>query len=201
MRQAGEQRDSELHEQLMKAALVIAGRSGYRNTTVSRIVEHLHGYRGQFYRHFRNVDDCYAKAYASWIERLIDRLGSAAGAQSEWADGLQAGLEELANFIAEDRELARGLLAEIELADGTAHAKRQEVFERLSRAIDSARRESSTRHSPPPLTAEFMVRAINAAVFQDLRGQPGEPFVEQIPALVDWISTAYLADQAPVSSR
>jgi AcrR family transcriptional regulator len=135
--------------------------------------ERYGGYRVQFYRHFANLAEAYANAHATHTQRLERRLLDAGAAATDWRAGLLAALEELALFACESPALARGLLVEARVAGGPATGRRKEVLERLSRAIDSARRESGSRHSPPPLTALFMVDAIDTAVARALiEGQP-----------------------------
>jgi hypothetical protein len=75
-------------------------------------------------------------------------------------------------------------------------AKREEVFERLTRAIDSARRETESRHSPPPITAAFMLSAIEESVVMALvKDEPGR-FAETVPELTFLAAAAYFGEEA-----
>ncbi len=159
---------SPVREQIMAATLAATGELGYRKTRVNDVLGRYDGYRLQFYEHFANLGECYVEAHAAHAQRLERRLLAAGAAADAWRAGLRAALGELARFVGEDPPLARGLLVEVHVAGGPALTKRQEVFERLSRAIDSARRETGSRHSPPPLTAPFMVSAIEATVVRAL---------------------------------
>lgn len=73
-------------------------------------------------------------------------------------------------------------------------AKRNELLERLSQAVDSARRESESRHSPPPLTALFMVSAIEASAVAALLSDEPQRFGEAVPELAQMIVGAYFGD-------
>ena len=183
--------DAELREKIMSAVLAACGELGYRRTTVAAVLERYGGYRLQFYRQFASLAEGYAAAYASQIERLSGQLLAAGASSSSWRGGLRAALKELGAFALQQPLLAHGLLVGVHVAGGPALEQRQEVLERLSRALDSARRETGSRHSPPPLTAPLMVRAIEAAVVRALaKGEP-ELFVQALPELEQLVSSAY----------
>jgi AcrR family transcriptional regulator len=195
MRAKREKQDSEAEARIIEAMLVACGERGYRKATVQDVLDRCGGHRVQFYRHFANKAECYAVAYATEIERLCEALLGAARAQETWRAGLRAALEELARFAGERPALARGLLAEAQVAGGPALPKREEVLERLSRAVDSARRETESRHDPPPVTATFMVGAIEAAVTSALsKGKP-EEFAAAVPELTGMVVAAYFGEQ------
>jgi AcrR family transcriptional regulator len=183
--------DPELRERIMEATLVVAGELGYRHSTVAAVLGRYSGYRLQFYRQFGSLGEAYELAHATHCERLATRLLETGAAGSSWRAGLRAALAELGRFVREQPELARGLLIEVHVAGGPALERRKEVLERLSRAVDSARRETESRHSPPPLTARFMVSAIESAVVRALaRGEP-ERFERAIPELEQLVSSPY----------
>ena len=166
----GTQTETEAHARRKseEAILIACRRGGYRNVTAAEVLDLCGGYRNQFYRHFASKADCYAAAYESGVERLC-----AAAAEPSWREELRSARRRLVRFACEQPDLARGLLVEVHVAGRPALAKREEVFKRLTRAIDSARRETGSRHSPPPMTAAFMISVIEVAVCEALqRGKP-----------------------------
>jgi len=179
----------------MEATLLVAGERGYRHTSVAAVVERYGGYRLQFYREFKNLDDAFAGAYEAHADRLTGRLLAAGAAAAGWREGLRAALGELAEFLTAQPLPARGLLLEVHVAGGRALAHRNEVVERLSRAIDSARRETGSRHSPPPVTGRFMVSAIESVAIRALAAGKPESFAEATPDLEQVICTAYFGDE------
>jgi AcrR family transcriptional regulator len=196
LRAEREGRDSEARERMIEAMLEACGERGYRQVTVQDVIDGCDGYRVQFYGHFANKAECYAVAYETEIERLREALLGAARAQETWRAGLGAALEELARFATERPALARGLLVEVQVAGGQALAKREEVFERLSRAVDGARRVRKSEHYPPPVTAEFIVGAIESAVTRVLlEGEPRR-FAAAVPELVGLAVAAYFGEEA-----
>ena len=196
LRETKAHEDSELRGRIMEAMLGACGELGYRKVAVRDVLERYGGYRVQFYRLFAGKQDCYAAAYEAEAGRLGAALLGAAAAEPGWREGLRAALGELASYACERPLVARGLLVEVHVAGGPALVRREEMFERLTRAIDSARRETGSRHSPPPLTAPFMVSAIEAAVCEAL--EKGEPqrFAAAVPELAQMVVVQYFGEEA-----
>jgi AcrR family transcriptional regulator len=180
---------AQVREEILEAVLAACGERGYREVTVKDIYERYGGYRAEFYTHFTSKAECYEAAYAAEIERLCRRLIRTCEAAESWPAGLRAALEELASFVSERREVATGVLVGAHVAGAAVGAKRAEVFERLTRAVDDARRETSaSRHAPPPIAASFILSAIEESAVSALtRGEP-ESFEAAVPSLA-WLAT------------
>lgn len=185
---------TRLKERIMQAAIEACGERGYREATVQDVIDRYGGHRQQFYKHFAGKAECYAAAYEFEVERLYAALQARAAAEASWHRGLAALLTGLGEFVRERPSFARGLLVEVHVAGGAALLKRLEVFERLTRAVDSARHETGSRHSPPPVTATFMVGAIEAAVTSALTRAEPEDFAAAVPELAHMVLAAYFGD-------
>ena len=196
LRQAQQGETTQLRERIMVAMLEACGERGYRDVSVQDAIDRYGGYRHQFYRHFASKAECYAAAYELESERLYAALARVAAAEPSWRVGLGAVLRELARFVCARPQLAAGLLVEVHVAGGPALLKRLEVFERLTRAIDGARRETESRHSPPPVTATFMVGTIEATVVSSLVKNSPERFAAAVPELGRLVVAAYFGDDA-----
>lgn len=175
--------DSDLRAQIIEATLVASGELGYGKTSVAAVLERYGGNRVQFYKNFANLGEAYATAHATYSDRLAGELLRAGAAEGSWRDGLRASLLELRRFVERRPALANGLLLQAHLAGEPVLGKRQEVLERLSHAVDTARREIRSRHSPPPLTARFIVSAIEATVLRALAEGETEQLEAAIPEL------------------
>jgi AcrR family transcriptional regulator len=181
----------EPRAQLEAGVLLASAEVGYPNLTVQKLLKRTGLSRSRFYREFSNLDDCFALAYSKEIDRFVSRLlGGPAG---DWRTGLRKGLDELESLVLEQPVLARGLLIEARIANGSARTKKREVCERLSRALDEARRETTgSRHSPPPLTAPFMLSAFEAAVENFLVRHKGHgDFAQVVRSLENLTVEAY----------
>jgi AcrR family transcriptional regulator len=180
---------TEIRNRIMEAMLEVAGEVGYRAVSAQRVIDHYGGNRTQFYRHFIDTTACYQAAYAAESERVGEAILRAGRHGDSWRAGLEAALEELVRYAVERPTLARGVLLEVHAAGGPARSKRKEVFERLSRAIDSARRETMSRHSPPPLTPMFIIQVFEAAMGNALIREAPERF--PIAELVNLVALYY----------
>jgi AcrR family transcriptional regulator len=185
---------SELRERIMEAMLLTSGEVGYRGVTVEGVAARYGGDMDQFQRQFATLDDCFASAFDWQAERIAGEILAAGAAAPSWRQGLRQALDVLGAFVRARPLTARALLVEVYIAGEPSLSKRKEIFERLSRAIDSARREAAARHSPPPLTALFMISAIEAAVVSSLIAGKPEAFAEGAQDLGQMIFAAYFGD-------
>lgn len=194
IREIQQRQAASLRERIMETMLLACGEVGFRGITVEMMVDRYGGYRAQFYRHFANLAECYAAAYAWRAEGLCDEILAAGAAAPDWRQGMERALGVIADFVSAQPLVARALLIDVHVAGEPALAKRKELFERLSNAIDSARRENESRHSPPPLTALFMLSAIEAAAVSALMAGAPSSFTEAAPDLGQMIVGAYFGD-------
>jgi AcrR family transcriptional regulator len=178
--EAGAAAEARRREEMERAALELSGEVGFERMTVAALVERSGSNLDRFYRTYGDKAGCFAAAYARAIEELVGGVLGACATEPRWADGMRAALGWLAALVEAEPILVKGLLGESRAAQGQTAAKRQEVFERLSRAIDRARRETrEPRHSPPPLTAWFILGAIETSMLRCLDHAPGTDFAER----------------------
>jgi AcrR family transcriptional regulator len=183
-------------ERLLEAMLTVCGEQGYDNVSVQDVIERGRASRATFYKHFEDKEDCFAQAYHDAAEWLYRRLIGVARRQPSWREGLRAGMAELLEFCATQPALARALLVEAHAAGGAALAQHDLLMERLSRAIDGARREIPSRQAPPPVTATFMVGAIETLVRAKLMSDEPERAPEMLPGLLHFVVMQYFGEDA-----
>jgi hypothetical protein len=112
---------------------------------------------------------------------------------------MRGAIAELAHFVSAEPEIARGLLADPAGAGAEVARRHMEVFERLSRAIDRARRETSqSRHPVPPFTSRFILSAIDTAVLKFLSDRDGGSLDKE---LADLLFVAVELYQGPEVAR
>jgi AcrR family transcriptional regulator len=183
-------------ERLLEAMLIVCGERGYDSVSVQDVIERGKASRATFYKHFEDKEDCFAKAYHDAGEWLYNRLIGVARRQPSWREGLRAAMAELLEFCANQPALARALLVEAHAAGGAALAEHDLLMERLSRAIDGARREIPSRQAPPPVTATFMVGAIETLVRTKLMSDSPETAPEMLPGLLHFVVMQYFGEDA-----
>ena len=179
-----------------RAALELSGEVGYREVRIEALLTRCDSNRERFYRHYRNLAECYTAAYVPAVDELTEVLLAAGAEADSWSAGMRQALEALVSFSASEPALALGLIAEATVVGGAAAAKRRVVVERLSRAIDSARRTASlSPHLPPAITSEFILFGIEAALVRSLYSGT-RSLCELLPALVFMSVNPYFGESA-----
>jgi AcrR family transcriptional regulator len=189
-------RNRPARERLLEAMLMVSGERGYEQISVQDVIERASASRATFYKHFADKEDCFAQAYHEAAGWLYTRLTSLAQRQPSWREGLRTALAELLEFCANQPAMARALLVEVHAAGGAALAEHDLLMERLSHAIDGARREISSRQAPPPVTATFMVGAIETLVRTKLMSDEPETAPEMLPGLLHFVVMQFFGEDA-----
>jgi len=183
-------------ERILEAMLLVSGERGYEHISVQDVIERAGASRATFYKHFEDKEDCFAQAYGDAAGWLYQRLTGIAKRQPGWREGLRAALAELLEFCAHQPALARALFVEAHAAGGAALAEHDLLMERLSHAIDGARREIPSRQAPPPVTATFMVGAIETLVRTKLMSDEPETAPEMLPGLLHFVVMQFFGEDA-----
>jgi AcrR family transcriptional regulator len=188
--------DLEIREGAMEGVLTAVGELGYRGASVRAILEYSGGHRVQFYRQFEGKEDCFDRAYATWIDRLgVDLLEAAATADG-WQAGVRAALIRLFRFSAERPAIARSLFVEVQVAGGAALAKHEEAVEQLAGLLDSVRDQLDPDQAPPRSTGIFVVGGIEACVCEALTAGDPSRLWDALPELMHLAVGSYLGQEA-----
>lgn len=183
-------------QRLLQAVLEVSGELGYEQVAVRHVIERAKGSRATFYKHFEDLQDCFTQAHRDASEWLYQRLIGAAKRQPSWREGLRAALAEMLEFCANQPAIAKAIFVEVHAAGERALAQRSELMERLSRALDGARREIPSRQAPPPVTATFIVGAIDTLVSARLLDGDAERAPELLPGLLYFVVGQYFGEAA-----
>jgi AcrR family transcriptional regulator len=190
----GSERD--VREGAMEGVLVACGELGFRETSVRSILEHSGGHRAQFYQHFESKEECFAQAYAAWIERLCLSLLEAAATTPGWEAGVREAIVRLFQFVSERPAIARALFVEVQIAGEPALSRHEAAVERLAAAIDSARNDIDPSEAPPEATGVFVVGGIESCVAEALSaGDPGRIW-HALPELMHFTAGSYFGKEA-----
>jgi AcrR family transcriptional regulator len=183
-------------ERLLEAMLLVSGELGYEQVAVKHVIERARASRATFYKHFEDREDCFAQAHHDATEWFYQRLIGAARRQPSWREGLRAAMAELLEFCANQPEIAKAIFVEVHAAGERALAQRRDLMERLSRALDGARREIPSRQAPPPVTSTFMVGAIDTLVCAKLMDGDAASAPEMLPGLLYFVVMQYFGEDA-----
>jgi AcrR family transcriptional regulator len=144
--------------------LLTVGARGYEKASVQEVAERAGISRDRFHRRFGGKEECFGRAYEAAADRLCEDLLEAGRKAGSWRVGFRAALAELLRFVAEQPLLAKALLIEVRAARGQAWVKHQQVIDRLTAAVDTARSEPGALRSTSAMTAGFMVGAIEESI-------------------------------------
>lgn len=180
----------------MEGALIAAGEVGYREASVRAILEHSGGHRAQFYRHFESKEDCFAQAYATWVDRLCVDLLEAAARAACWEAGVRAALVELFRFVSGRAAIARALFVEVHIAGEPALSRHEAAVERAAAALDGARAEIKPDRAPPETTGTFVVGGVESCVCEALAAGNPDRIWETLPELMHFAVGSYLGKEA-----
>jgi|SRR5689334_3105146 len=183
-------------ERLLEAMLLVSGELGYERVSVKHVIERARASRATFYKNFEDREDCFAQAYRDASEWLYRRITGVARRQPSWREGLRAALAELLEFCANQPAIAKAVFVEVHAAGKQALAQRADLMERLSHALDGARREISSRQAPPPVTSTFMVGAIDTLVCAKLMDDDAASAPEMLPGLLYFVVMQYFGEAA-----
>lgn len=155
-------------EGALEAMLLSVGAKGYDKATVQEVLDRSGISRDRFQRRFGGKEGCFAQAYEMAAERICAEVLEAGREAESWRAGFRAALARLLRTVAEQPLLAKALLIEVRAARGHAWAKHQQLVDRFARAVDSARHEPSARATVTPLTAQFVVGAIEESLATEI---------------------------------
>ncbi|MET0306884.1 MAG: TetR/AcrR family transcriptional regulator [Solirubrobacterales bacterium] len=189
----GSERD--VREGAMEGVLVACGELGFRETSVRSILDYSGGHRAQFYQHFASKEDCFAQAYAVWIERLCVSILEAAATTPGWEAGVREAIVRLFRFVTARPAIARALFVEVQIAGEPAMARHEAAVERLAAAIDSARADIDPNQAPPEATGVFVVGGIESCVAEALSAGDPDRVWEALPELMHFAAGSYFGKE------
>lgn len=180
----------------MEGVLIACGELGFRETSVRAVLERSGGHRAQFYKHFASIEDCFAQAYATWIERLCLDLLEAAATAPGWEAGVREAIVRLFQLATARPAIARALFVEVQIAGEPAIARHEAATERLAAAVDGARAEIEPAEAPPEATGVFVVGGIESCVAEALGGGNPNRLWDALPELMHFAVGSYFGKEA-----
>jgi AcrR family transcriptional regulator len=184
-----------------EAMLLTVGERGYAAAGMQEVAARAGLTYDRLHRRCGGKEECFARAYEEAAERLGEELLEACRGAASWREGFRAGLARLLRFVAERPALAKALLVEPKAARGLAWAKHQEVVERLTAALDTARHEPGARPTATAMTAGFMVGAIEESLCIELAAGRGAQVEWLLPDLMHLAMLQLFGEEAAGSGR
>jgi AcrR family transcriptional regulator len=123
--------DSNQRGRLAAGTISAVVKSGYHETTVSKIVAAAGVSRRTFYQYFSSKQECFAASYALLADHLLAEMALAGADEAEWPARVAARFGEMLAIFSANPDLALFALAAPQGAGGEALTLYRSLLERL----------------------------------------------------------------------
>jgi AcrR family transcriptional regulator len=163
-----EARRAEVRERIVRAALELVRRGGYRAASIAAVAARAGVATGTVYRHFPSKAELFAEVFRVASQHEVDAVAAAMAQPARVQDRIAAGVEIFARRALRGRRLAWALLAEP--VDPAVEEERL-VFRRayaqvFCAALGEGILDGSLPPQDPSLTAVALVGAIGEVLTQ-----------------------------------
>jgi AcrR family transcriptional regulator len=146
------------HDRLLDGAAGVAGRDGYAQLTVERVLAAAGVSRATFYQYFSNVDDCFSGAYRQSAEQLVsDVEASVRGSEHREL----AVLDVLVDTAIRRPQRARLLMREGLAAGPMGRSERDALISRIEHAMTGSGPHQATIDLPAAMLIGGMFRFLS----------------------------------------
>ena len=172
---------SEIQRSRMLAAAVEAVEEvGYARLTVAQVIARARVSRKTFYDLFEDREDCFLAAFDQAVDQLSALVSDAYERESNWRDGIRAGLLALLRFMDDEPGLARICIVEALAAGPRVLKRRTQILGRVRRVIDQGRvspgaHVARATEESPDVTAEGVAGAVFAVLHARLLARSTNP--------------------------
>lgn len=144
----------------------------------------------------RDRENCFAEFYEAESEALCVAMLDAGREEESWGEGVRAALMVLLEFAAERPIVANALFREVHVVGGPALAKREEVVERLTSALEGGCDRVEDEAITGPRPARFVVGAVEGVIAGHLSRAQAERLPGIGSELTRFIVGAFLGIEA-----
>jgi len=180
---------------ILEAMIRIAGRKGYRATTVADVVEEADASSAAFYEYFDDKQDCFLLAYDLVVKRLVREVIAACKDEEDWLDRVRAGLSTVVELFALDPELARTAVVEVQAAGAAARRRHLNALDRIAAFLEDGRQAAGDRELPENV-APMAAGAVSGLLFDELLMGRAERLPKLLPELLFVLLVPYIGTGA-----
>jgi AcrR family transcriptional regulator len=185
-----EARRAKTREAIVRAALELVARGGYREAQVAAVAKRAGVATGTVYRHFPSKAELLTEVFRVASQREVDAVAGAAAEAGTARERLAAATETFARRALKGRRLAWALLAEP--VDPAVEAERLQFRRAYAAVFERAIADGVLRDELPPQDPAFTATALVGAIGEALVG-PLSPGAHPDPdALVAALATFVL---------
>jgi AcrR family transcriptional regulator len=180
-------------ERILHAATLELRERGYSSLSVAQITARARVSRVTFYKMFDDKLDCVLAAHGAAVADLEQKVRKSYGAHDDWAEGMDAAVEELLRFAAESPDQMHLILFVNSTASEPKIAKfGLAVRERLIGAIRESRGEADSM--PDELSEQAAIGAVTAILGTMLETDEPDRLPEVEEYLIRLVLRLYLGE-------
>lgn len=177
---------------------------GYARLTVAQVIARARVSRKTFYDLFEDREDCFLAVFDQAVEQIEALVSESYARESNWRDGMRAGVLAMLRFMDDEPGLARICIVEALGAGPRVMKRRTEVLAELRAVVDEGRSGAGARvtrapEEAPEVTAEGVIGAVFAVLHSRLLAHSREPFAALLGPLMSMIVLPYLGARAASS--
>ncbi|HXA55600.1 MAG TPA: TetR family transcriptional regulator [Solirubrobacteraceae bacterium] len=182
---------------MLTAAAEAVEEVGYARLTVAQVIARARVSRKTFYDLFEDREDCFLAVFDRAIDQIGALVGEAYERESNWRDGLRAGLLAMLRFMDEEPGFARICVVEALGGGPRVLKRRSQALAQLMPVIDHGRTSPGAHparatEESPEVTAEGVIGAVFAVMHTRLLARSKEPFTALLGPLMSMIVLPYL---------
>lgn len=176
-------------ERVLEAMAAVVAEIGYQEATIRKILDRARISKITFYELFDNKEQCFLAAYDDALRQVFARVERAceAEAQAPPAQRLDAALDALLGFLAEEPDIARLCVVEVLAAGPAGRGRRAATMDRFAAMMESFLAEARPDRDLGPIAARALVGGAEEVIFGAIeRNDPN------LPALASEIANTQL---------
>lgn len=169
-------------ERILDATARVVAEIGYQDATVAKILDRARISKLTFYELFDNKEQCFLAAYDEAVAQALARIERActAEAQGSPAQRLDAAIDALLGFLAEEPEVARLCVIEVLAAGPAGRQRRAATMDRLAELMAALLAEARPDRDLGPIAARALVGGAEEVLFTAIeRGETDLPALAQ----------------------
>ena len=154
-------------ERLLEAITEVVAEIGYQAATISKILARARISKITFYELFDNKEQCFLAAYDDALALTFARIEGACAAerQAPAAQRLEAALDALLGFLAEEPAVARMCVVEVLAAGPAGRERRAATMDRFAAMMETFLAEASPDRDLGPIAARALVGGAEEVVY------------------------------------
>ena len=183
-------------ERIVAAAIIAACEHGVHDTTVSRVIAHAGISRRTFYDLFDGRGACLCAAFEQIVAGVGERVVAAYYAEGRWIDRVRASLTAALEYFDERPALAQLCFVQAPAAGSQTLARRAELIDSLSRALDAGYTAERPKRKLASPIAHGVVGGLLELLHAQLVRAPQERLIARRSELMAIVALPYLGPTA-----